>query len=135
MWEFQGIRKLAISELSQRKLGLINKAVVALQCKIPDWFLEACDGLAKRAEGLTVAEAQELGLEAAIKLYQIREEGDARRQKYVRMQIHPSEPCEECNGEKGVSYKIVEGKFDRGRDSYKDDIRREFAMELGSWFV
>ena len=113
MWGFKGIRKLALSELSQRQFGLVKKAVVAWQYEITDWFLDACDGLARREDGPTVAEAQELGLEVTIKLYKIRE--DAVRPNF-------SSSHEVWGG--------GEGSFDR---DYKDDIRREFAMELESW--
>ena len=105
---------MALSKLSQRQFGLVTKAAAAWQYKIADWFLEACDGLARRENGPTVAEAQELGLEVAIRLYKIREDAG---QNFSSLH-------EICGG--------GEGSFDR---DYKDDIRREFAMELESWIA
>lgn len=119
MWEFQDIRKQAIEVLSTRGIGLATKAAIAAQYGIPRWLLEAYEGLLQRQEGISVAEAQELGLENAIKLYQIREENDAKRRKYYRTRTRT-----------GLEYQEVKGSFDRSDDDCKELLRKEFPLSL-----
>ena len=66
------IRQAAISELDGR-LDSLTKVKLAHECAIQEWFLPAIAALVVRKELLSKREVEELGVEFAFKVLQVRE--------------------------------------------------------------
>jgi len=73
-WEFESIRQLAIRELESLSIDPVNKIVLSRQFDISSpWTLAAYTEVCHRSDALTVTEARALGLETAMRIYQLRE--------------------------------------------------------------
>jgi hypothetical protein len=73
-WEFDSIRTLAIQKLEGLTISAVDKVVLARQFNITSpWTLAAYTDLCQRPETLTFLEARALGLETAMRIYQLRE--------------------------------------------------------------
>lgn len=73
-WEFESIRQLAIRELEGLNIDPVNKIVLSRQFDISSpWTLAAYTEVCHRSDSLTVSEARALGLETAMRIYQMRE--------------------------------------------------------------
>jgi len=107
MWDFFEVRKLAIQTLSTMGMDPVSQVASALQYDVPKWLFAGLESLVKRKEAISIPEAKILGLETAIRIYQIREGGLAGYFGYV-----------EDSGPVLASCDFTEG------------IRREFAEEL-----
>jgi hypothetical protein len=126
MWDFLEMRELAINELSLWPIDWITKIVLARQYKISQWLFAAYEGLAKRKEPISVAEAQQLGLTTVIRIVQIREESAAKR--YPREVQHT---LTINNDDEPYTYTIQDsGLFDRKDCECAEGIRSAFAEEL-----
>jgi hypothetical protein len=73
-WEFDSIRTLAIQKLEGLNISPVDKVVLSRQFNINSpWTLAAYTDLCQRPETLTFLEARVLGLETAMRIYQLRE--------------------------------------------------------------
>jgi len=128
MWEFSETRKLAIEKLSEVGMDLVTKVILAKQYEVREWLFAAYEGLVKRKESLSVAEAERLGLATAIRLYRIREE--------CSRKFKPPGPWSHPNAGTGTSvFGIQRVDFrveETGPAQYdcEAEIRRDFAEEL-----
>jgi len=132
MWDFHETRELAIKELSKEgMMDLVMKVGLAKQFKIPEWLFAGYEGLIKRKEAISIAEAELLGLTTVVRLFRIREESVARRhtipiqKRGPRWSGGPASP--------GYPFFIPETEteeFDRTDCRCTEEIRREFAEEL-----
>lgn len=107
MWDFFEVRNLAIQALSTMEMDPVFQVANALQYKVPKWLFAGLESLVKRKEAISISEAKTLGLEMAIRVYQIREEGLAKYHGYAQ----DSGPM-------------------RAYCDFSEGIRREFAEEL-----
>jgi hypothetical protein len=120
MWDFFEIRKKAIKVLSDSNMGMMSKIVIGRKYKVTEWLLEGCNSLAKRAETISMKEAETLGWEAAIRIFQMREESLATTTSVLKVR------------DKVVHVVEVKTPVDRRNHDYLDEIRRVFANELES---
>lgn len=74
MWDFFDVRKVAIEELSQVGMNSVTKVLLAREYKIQDWLLAGYQELAKRDETISFPEAERVGKDTAILIFQIRED-------------------------------------------------------------
>jgi len=74
MWDFFDVRNLAIKVLSKVTMNPVTKVLLAREYNIQEWLLAGYDELAKRKETISLDEAEQLGKDTAIRLFQIREE-------------------------------------------------------------
>jgi len=74
MWDFFEVRKLAIEELSKLVMSPITKILLARRYNIQKWLFAGYEELAKRTEPVSVGEAEQLGWDTAILIFQVREE-------------------------------------------------------------
>jgi len=74
MWDFFEVRKLAIEELSKLVMSPITKILLARRYNIQKWLFAGYEELAKRTEPVSVGEAEQLGWDTAIMIFQVREE-------------------------------------------------------------
>jgi len=73
-WEFDSIRHLAIRRLEGLTISPVDKIVLSRQFNInTPWTHTAYTEICQRPETLTVIEARALGLETAMRIYQLRE--------------------------------------------------------------
>jgi len=73
-WEFDSIRHLAIHKLEGLTISPVDKIVLSRQFNInTPWTLTAYTDICQRPDTLTVFEARALGLETAMRIYQLRE--------------------------------------------------------------
>lgn len=136
MWEFQETRKLAIQTLSSG-IDLTTKILLGKQYKVGEWLFAAYEGLAKRTEPISLDEAERLGLETAIRLYQIREEGAAEipRKRTKRTTVSSGLGQNAFGNGMFHSYPVEShyqevGPIIRDQDDYTQKIWREFSEEL-----
>ncbi|KIM82521.1 hypothetical protein PILCRDRAFT_820381 [Piloderma croceum F 1598] len=117
MWDLFSIRKLAIEELSKFTMNPVTRIILARQYRIQKWLFAGYEELAKRTEPISISEAEQLGLETAILIFQIREESHL---AYLEDMEHE---CKEMQ-------KDIENRFDRKYCSCAEGIWRVFAKEL-----
>lgn len=73
-WEFESIRQLAIRKLEGLTIDPVHKIVLSRQFDISTpWTLAAYTEVCHRSDALTVSEGRALGLETAMRIYQLRE--------------------------------------------------------------
>ena len=73
-WEFESIRWVAIRELEKFSIDAVEKIVLSRRFDINSpWALAAYTEVCQRPDTLTVSEARTLGLETAMRIYQLRE--------------------------------------------------------------
>jgi hypothetical protein len=73
MWEHLEIRDLAINELSNRAMNPLTKVSLARQYNIPTWLRVAYQHLVNRKEIITDEEARQLGWDAAVRIFHLRD--------------------------------------------------------------
>ena len=74
MWSMTAIRRLAIEHLSKHfPTNAVEIVALGKEYDIPSWLKDGYIHLVKRAEPLSVTEAERIGWQAAIQIYQIRE--------------------------------------------------------------
>jgi len=137
MWDFFEVRKLAIEELSKVTMNPVTKILLARLCAIPKWLSAGYEELVKRTDPISVGEAEQLGWDTAILIFQIREESLAKFQT-VRIQVtmvvdyskYVGEDEELVQTERRDTQCDVEGPFDRRHCNGTEGIRRAFAKEL-----
>jgi len=124
MWDFSHVRKLAIKELSNIAMNPVNRILLGRQYTLQTWLFAGYEELAKRTEPISIGEAERLGWDTAILIFQIREESLA---KFQTARI----TSRDLGDEKIYSVKEnVEGPFDRTCCNCEEGIRRAFAKEL-----
>jgi hypothetical protein len=74
MWDFFDVRKVAIEELSQVEMNSMTKVLLAREYKIQQWLFAGYQELAKRDETISFPEAERVGKDTAILIFQIRED-------------------------------------------------------------
>ena len=104
-WEFDSIRKLAIQKLEGFTISPVDKIVLSRQFNISSpWTLAAYTNVCQRPDTLTVSEARTLGLETAMRIYQLREklrDGNGRL---------PSRNRRSCSPHRGNSHPAPENR-------------------------
>lgn len=78
MWEHLEIRGLAINELSNRAMDPLTKVLLAKQYNIPTWLRVAYQHLVNRKEVITNEDARQLGLDAAVRIFHLRDKAMTR---------------------------------------------------------
>jgi hypothetical protein len=78
MWEHLEIRDLAVDELSNRVMNPLTKVSLAKQYNIPTWLRLAYQHLVNRKEIITGEEARQLGWDAAVRIFHLRDKGITR---------------------------------------------------------
>ena len=79
MWDFFDIRKLAIEELLASKMNPITKILLARQYTARALLFAGYDELVNSTELISVAEAERLGWDTAIRIFNIRQKYFASR--------------------------------------------------------
>jgi len=79
MWDFFDIRKLAIEELSASKMNPITKILLARQYTARALLFTGYDELANDTESISVADAERLGWDTAVRIFNIRQKNVASR--------------------------------------------------------
>src|ERR1700691_549643 len=79
MWDFFDIRKLAIEELSASKMNPITKILLARQYAARALLFAGYDELANDTESISVADAERLGWDTAVRIFNIRQKNVASR--------------------------------------------------------
>jgi hypothetical protein len=125
MWDFFDVRKSAIEELSKVAMNPVTKVLLARECNIQEWLLAGYDELAKRKETISLDEAEQLGKDTAILLFQIREESLA---KYHTTRVAGGGSLFRPTA--GVTTMNTSPSFDRTGCKCVDGIQRAFAEEL-----
>ncbi|SJK98034.1 uncharacterized protein ARMOST_01290 [Armillaria ostoyae] len=75
MWHLSDIRQLAIKYLHQdAKLDSVERVVLAKAYSVSSWLRIGYLGLVKRAQSMSVEEAEQIGFQSAIQIYQVRED-------------------------------------------------------------
>ncbi|KAK0241235.1 hypothetical protein EDD85DRAFT_818140 [Armillaria nabsnona] len=75
MWHLSDIRQLAIKYLQQdAKLDAVERVVLAKAYSVSLWLRTGYLSLVKRAQPLSVEEAEQIGFQSAIQVYQVRED-------------------------------------------------------------
>lgn len=72
LWGIDSVRSLAITQLTT-KATFLHKLVLARAHNIPDWVEPSVDALARRAEPLSLEEANLLGMEDVLRVSAVRE--------------------------------------------------------------
>jgi hypothetical protein len=124
MWDLFSIRKLAIEELSKFTMDPVTRIILARQYNIQKWLFAGYEDLAKRTEPISISEAEQLGRDTAILIFQIREESLA------RFLVTKLEGVEGGYREEQSVQNNIEGPFDRTYCSCAESIWRVFAKEL-----
>ncbi|KAF7356246.1 hypothetical protein MVEN_00956100 [Mycena venus] len=73
LWYFLDARELAIRQLDWIGLESVERILLARQYDVPGWLREGYEDLATRDEGISLEDAQKIGWETALRLYQTRE--------------------------------------------------------------
>jgi hypothetical protein len=120
MWDFSHVRKLAIKELSNVAMNPVHRILLARQCTVQKWLFAGCEELAKRTEPISIREAEQLGWDTAILIFQIREKSLAKFQA-TRIRSMWEDEGMQVN---------IEGLFDRTYCNCAEGIRRAFSKEL-----
>ncbi|KAK0212377.1 hypothetical protein DFS33DRAFT_21679 [Desarmillaria ectypa] len=75
MWHLSDIRQLAIKHLQQDpKLDPVERVVLAKSYSVSSWLRLGYLSLVKRAQPLSVDEAEQIGFKSAIQIFQLRED-------------------------------------------------------------
>jgi len=128
MWDLSSIRKLAIEELLEFKMDPVTRITLARQYSVQKWLFAGYEELAKRTEPISIREAEQLGWDTAILIFQIREESLAGFQT-TRIVVTQTKVEDECREEQTVK-NYIKGPFDRTYCSCSEGIWRVFAKEL-----
>ncbi|KAJ7625625.1 hypothetical protein FB45DRAFT_868801 [Roridomyces roridus] len=73
LWYFIDARNLAIQELGKQTMDSVERILLARRYDVSVWLRRGYAELARRPRGLSVEEAEAIGLMTALKLYQSRE--------------------------------------------------------------
>ncbi|KAI6143894.1 hypothetical protein BKA82DRAFT_948055 [Pisolithus tinctorius] len=72
-WSFEKLRQASIDALIESGIGAVDRVVLSQQYDIKSWLLPALNELAKRPEPITLEEANQMGIDIALKLASVRE--------------------------------------------------------------
>jgi hypothetical protein len=136
MWDFFEVRKLAIEELPTVVVNPVTKILLARQYSLPKLLFTGYKELVQRTEPIKIGEAEQLGWDTAILIFQIREESLAKFQasrieatiNTIRAQNYDSERGSETGGME--SEYNIQDIFDRKHCDGAEGIRKAFAKEL-----
>ncbi|EIW80270.1 hypothetical protein CONPUDRAFT_57507, partial [Coniophora puteana RWD-64-598 SS2] len=80
-WGMSSVRKFVLRNLNSKEsmLGPLEKAGLALELDIKRWLVPSLEALARREEPLSRVEVERLGIEAVLKLAEVRESLIARK--------------------------------------------------------
>jgi hypothetical protein len=132
MWDFFDVHRLAIEELSKVVMSPVTKILLARQFTIQKWLFAGYEELAKRTEPISVGEAEQLGWETAILIFQIREESLAKFQT-IRIEVIRVDNVEGGEGQGTVYSETLcntGDPFDRMDCNCAEEIQRVFAKEF-----
>ncbi|KAG8944121.1 hypothetical protein FRC04_002159 [Tulasnella sp. 424] len=75
MWGFEDVRKGLISSMERQITAIdpLDRIEASLKCRVQDWFHPAIQSLCERAEYLTAAEGERLGLVRLTAICRLRE--------------------------------------------------------------
>lgn len=76
MWEFTKVRNSAIEALSKdvNGMGVVDKIILAMECKVSKWLLAGLETLVKRDEVLSREDTKRIGWEMAARALRVRDE-------------------------------------------------------------
>lgn len=72
-WKLNDVRELAIYKMYFLDIDPIEKIHLSQRFDIAEWQAQACQELVERKTALTAEEAQRIGLETAVQIFQLRE--------------------------------------------------------------
>ncbi|KAI5993882.1 hypothetical protein EDD15DRAFT_2166702 [Pisolithus albus] len=72
-WNFERLRQAAIDALIESGIGAVDRVVLSQRYYIKNWLLPALNDLARRPEPITLEEANQMGIDIALKLASVRE--------------------------------------------------------------
>jgi hypothetical protein len=70
MWEFDRIRKIAIDQMSDLPMGVVEKIVIARDYHVTKWFLPSLVEYARLERPVSAEDVDHLGLEYLLKIVQ-----------------------------------------------------------------
>ncbi|KAF7356258.1 hypothetical protein MVEN_00957300 [Mycena venus] len=74
LWYFLDARDLAIQQLNNRpEIGSVERILLAQQYDVATWLRLGYTDLAKREEGISLGDAEKIGWQTTVRLYQTRE--------------------------------------------------------------
>ncbi|KAG7449823.1 uncharacterized protein BT62DRAFT_871066, partial [Guyanagaster necrorhizus] len=74
MWHLSDIRQLTIKHLQEMVLDPVEHVVLAKSYSVSSWLRTGYLGLVKRTQPLSLEEAEKIGFQSAIQIFQVREE-------------------------------------------------------------
>ncbi|KAF8161492.1 hypothetical protein B0H34DRAFT_381777 [Crassisporium funariophilum] len=73
MWDIQQLRDLTIRQLGAFGMDAVTKIILGKEYHVPEWTLQGCTNLACRNTGLTIEEAEMLGMQVVLRIYEVRD--------------------------------------------------------------
>lgn len=73
LWYFLDARELAIQQLNGQSMGSVERILLARKYAVSAWLRTGYTDLARREEGISLEDAEKIGWETAVRLYQVRE--------------------------------------------------------------
>ncbi|KAJ7097285.1 hypothetical protein B0H15DRAFT_36347 [Mycena belliarum] len=113
LWRFLDARDLAIKHITDRGLGSVEAILLSRQYEVAQWLRTGYTDLARCEEGISLEDAEKIGWETTVRLYQTREAAI----KNFRIQGHR---YDSYSYENRFQHADVEGTF-------REDFRRAEA--------
>lgn len=73
LWRFLDARDLAIQQLTSRGMESVERILLARSYDVATWLRSGYTDLARREEGISLEDAEKIGWETTVRLYQTRE--------------------------------------------------------------
>ncbi|KAJ7117490.1 hypothetical protein C8R44DRAFT_738389 [Mycena epipterygia] len=73
LWYFLDARELAIQQLNGQNMGSVERILLARKYAVSAWLRTGYTDLARREESISLEDAEKIGWETAVRLYQVRE--------------------------------------------------------------
>lgn len=104
LWDFFAIRETVIREMLKTKMTAMSMILLGRQFSVKNWLLTGYVYLVKAPNGMSMQDAETIGLRQAVKIFQLREENQYRRTgifesslKRKHRDIMEPSYCEKCN--------------------------------------
>ncbi|KAI6140400.1 hypothetical protein BKA82DRAFT_4178869 [Pisolithus tinctorius] len=128
-WSFEKLRQASIDALIESGIGAVDRVVLSQQYDIKGWLLPALNELAKRPEPITLEEANQMGVDIALKLASVRERVTVETNcstSRVHIASARSYPVPERNDNNGVAVGSCRDPRMQNCD-FSDQIRSTFS--------
>jgi hypothetical protein len=129
MWDFAGIRQLAIKQMNMTQLTTLQRIDLARQYHIKEWFLPALNWYARQAHPVTEQDVAILGWDYILRILQARDNMGRLAQPNVYQVVNlPCIPSQRCPRPHAIS--LVPGIIARGGYDFTPVIKEVFREEL-----